>query len=154
MVDHDYAISTDNQKVQLPTFYPDMSHYLYHQPDQVNTLYGNGAAQIRDMQFSGSSAPQNLRGLDFTPAMFRPPPKQPLLSDRQQPISPTQSPNAETPLNLANKNTISKPRNHPIPVKEEETTPPPCTNCKTRKIGLSVALLLTILAFIGIVLIF
>ena len=61
-MDHAYAISADNQSVQLPSFYPDASHYIYHQPENFNQLYGNGVSQIREMQFSGSSAPENLLG--------------------------------------------------------------------------------------------
>lgn len=61
-MDHAYAISSDCQRVQLPTFYPDASHYIYHQPGS-QLLYGQGVAEIRDMQHSGATPPENLRGL-------------------------------------------------------------------------------------------
>lgn len=62
-MDHDYAINFDTDRVQLPTFYPDASHYIYHQPSSFIENYGNGVAEIREMQHSGMTPPEILRGL-------------------------------------------------------------------------------------------
>lgn len=66
-MDHEYAITSDVHRVQLPVFYPDASHYIYHQPNSFIENYGKGVAQIREMQHSGTTPPEILRGLEQVP---------------------------------------------------------------------------------------
>ena len=61
---HDYTIANDNSRIQLPTFYPDESHYIFHKPQQFAQSYGQGVAQTRDLTFDGSSSPENVPGLE------------------------------------------------------------------------------------------
>lgn len=59
---HPYLIPSQGP-VQMPTFYPDASHYAIHQQPQV---YGAGVGHMRDMTFTGTTYPENLRGLQPT----------------------------------------------------------------------------------------
>ena len=63
-MDDAYAIASDCERVQLPTFYPDASHYLYHQPQSFDEHYSQGLGQMREMQHAGSTPPEVLRGME------------------------------------------------------------------------------------------
>lgn len=58
MFQHPYLIPQGGS-TQLPSFYPDASHYIMHQPQQFQQIYGNGVAHMRNMTFDGAS----LRGV-------------------------------------------------------------------------------------------
>jgi len=68
-MDHAYAIASDCHRVQLPTFYPDASHYIYHQPGCIEKYYGQGMAEMREMQHSGATPPEVLRGMEQVPQL-------------------------------------------------------------------------------------
>lgn len=61
---HDYAIETDNSRVQLPTFMPE--HYIYHQPGVYEQAFGAGVAATRQMAFDGGG-----RSSPFSPGGLR-----------------------------------------------------------------------------------
>ena len=91
-MNHEYAITSDCERVQLPTFYPDSSHYIYHDPQAFSSQYGAGVAVMRDMQFDGTTPRENLRGLDQVTPANQPLQKPPVVVVSQSVDAPLQQP--------------------------------------------------------------
>uniref|UniRef100_A0A6C0BMG2 Uncharacterized protein n=1 Tax=viral metagenome TaxID=1070528 RepID=A0A6C0BMG2_9ZZZZ len=123
MVDHEYAISNDNQRVQLPTFYPDASHYIYHQPENFQRAYGEGAASVREMQFDGHSPPENLRGT--TQTLPLPDPERATRPEPERATSTKREPVSRTPPRLEPAGEETKPASE----KQAAPVEKPCVSC-------------------------
>lgn len=93
---HDLVVSED--RPQLPMFYPDAEHYIYHDPQVYQQSYAAGAQAMREMDLQGVSAPTNMRGTmsDPTPVVVAPPQtQQPTLPSAALPTIQTKPPRSD-----------------------------------------------------------